>query len=168
MNYELQQKYRCLQHNDVYYITVCFNGQIPYNSSHYNSTGSTNKTSRISCSYAPFELIEYSVKSGKHSTSTLSLVQKCQPPRGTNSEMHHFLCQTEFHPILTRLYFFLSASTGATYIFTTPTCTTTIITSNCALNAEFQHFIPRFNKTSLLCGPHSKMGQGVKRGPKTG
>ncbi len=38
----------------------------------------------------------------------------------------------------------------------------------CALDAEFQHFIPRFNKTSLLCGPHSKRGQGVKRGPKTG
>jgi hypothetical protein len=38
------------------------------------------------------------------------------------------------------------------------------------LNAEFQHFIPRFNKTSLLCGPHSKrrLGGGVKRGPKTG
>ncbi len=37
----------------------------------------------------------------------------------------------------------------------------------CALNAEFQHFIPRFNKTSLLCGHHSKRGYGVKRGPKT-
>jgi len=49
---------------------------------------------------------------------------------GSNSEMHHFLCQTEFHPVLTRLSFFLSASTAATYIFTAPTCTTTIITSN--------------------------------------
>jgi hypothetical protein len=28
----------------------------------------------------------------------------------------------------------------------------------CALNAEFQHFIPKFNKTSFLCGPHSKGG----------
>jgi hypothetical protein len=38
--------------------------------------------------------------------------------------------------------FFLSASTAATYIFTAPTCTTTIITLKlCALNAEFQHFI---------------------------
>ncbi len=55
--------------------------------------------------------------------------------------------------------FFLSASTAVTYIFTAPTCTTTIVTSNfCALNAEFQHFIPRFNKTSLLCGSHSKRG----------
>jgi hypothetical protein len=34
----------------------------------------------------------------------------------------------------------------------------------CALNAEFQHFIPRFNKTSLLCGPRSKRGiEGEKR-----
>jgi hypothetical protein len=49
------------------------------------------------------------------------------------------------------LSFFLSASTVTTYIFTAPTCTTTIITLEpCALNAEFQHFILRFNKFSLL------------------
>jgi hypothetical protein len=36
-------------------------------------------------------------------------------------------------------------------VFTAPICTTTIITLEpCALNAEFQHFIPRFNKTSSL------------------
>jgi hypothetical protein len=35
-----------------------------------------------------------------------------------------------------------------------------------ALNAEFQHFIPRFNKTSLLCGPHSKRGYGGEKSPK--
>jgi hypothetical protein len=53
------------------------------------------------------------------------------------------------------LSFFLSASTAATYIFTAPSCTTTIITLEpCALNAEFQHFIPRFNKISLVCRPH--------------
>ncbi len=40
--------------------------------------------------------------------------------------------------------FSLSACTAATYIFTAPTCTTTIISLEpCALNAEFQHFIPR-------------------------
>jgi len=45
---------------------------------------------------------------------------------------------------------FLSASTAATYIFTAPTYTTTIITLElCPLNAEFQHFILRFNKVSL-------------------
>jgi hypothetical protein len=51
----------------------------------------------------------------------------------------------------------------AVYIFTALTCTTTIITLEpCALNAEFQHFIPRFYKISLL-----KEGiEGVKGGPK--
>ncbi len=87
-------------------------------------------------------ILELSIKSGKHGTRTLSLVQNRVrfqkilekstlafngPP---NSEMHQFLCQTEFHPVLTRLSFFLSASTAATYIFTAPTCTTTIITWN--------------------------------------
>jgi hypothetical protein len=38
----------------------------------------------------------------------------------------------------------------------------------CALNADFQHFIPRWYKTSLLCGPHPKRGYGVKTGRKTG
>jgi hypothetical protein len=38
----------------------------------------------------------------------------------------------------------------------------------CALSAEFQHFILRFNKTSLLCRTSSKRGQGVKSGPKRG
>jgi hypothetical protein len=55
----------------------------------------------------------------------------------------------------------LGASTAcllaATYICdTTPTCTTTIITLKpCALNAEFQRFILRFNKISLLCRYHT-------------
>jgi hypothetical protein len=46
-------------------------------------------------------------------------------------------------------------STAATYIFTAPTYTTTIITLEpCALNAKFQHFILRLNKISLLCEYH--------------
>jgi hypothetical protein len=36
--------------------------------------------------------------------------------------------------------------------------TTEIILEPCALNAEFQPFIPRFNKISLLCGPPLKEG----------
>ncbi len=37
-----------------------------------------------------------------------------------------------------------------TYNFTAPTCTSTItILEPCALNAEFQHFIPKFNKNFL-------------------
>ncbi len=44
------------------------------------------------------------------------------------------------------LSFLLSASTAATYIFTAPICTTTIISLElCALNAEFKHFILRLN-----------------------
>jgi hypothetical protein len=44
-----------------------------------------------------------------------------------------------------------------------------IISNLCALNAQFQHFIPRFDKTSLLCRPLTQRGaRGVKRGPKTG
>jgi hypothetical protein len=49
------------------------------------------------------------------------------------------------------------------YIFTAPTCTATIISLEpCASNSEFQHFILRFNKTSLLGGYHSKRGKGAK------
>jgi hypothetical protein len=49
------------------------------------------------------------------------------------------------------LSFFLSASTAFIYIFIVPTYTTTIITLKpCALNVEFQHFILKFNKISLL------------------
>jgi len=46
---------------------------------------------------------------------------------------------------------FLGASTVATYIFTAVVICTTIIIAlePCALNAEFQHFIPRFNKNFL-------------------
>jgi hypothetical protein len=41
--------------------------------------------------------------------------------------------------------------TAATYIFTAPTCATTINTLEpYALNAEFQLFIPRFNKKKFL------------------
>jgi hypothetical protein len=67
------------------------------------------------------------------------------------------------------LSFFLSAFSAARYIFTAPTCTTTIISLEpCALNAKFQHFILRFNKISLVRRYHWKTGYGVKTGPKTG
>ncbi len=57
------------------------------------------------------------------------------------------------------LSIFLSASTASNCTFTAPTCPTTTITLEpCALNAKFPHFIPRFNKISLLCGRHSKKG----------
>jgi hypothetical protein len=70
--------------------------------------------------------------------------------------------------VLSCLSFCLSDSIVATYIFTTPTCTTTIITFKpCALDAKFQHFILRFNKISLLCRYHWKRGLWVKGGSKT-
>jgi hypothetical protein len=121
------------------------------------------------------------VKSGKHGTRTPSCISIFSPLSfflststaatyifWRNSEMHHSLCWTEFHPVLTPLSFFLSASTAATYIFTAPTCTTTIITSNerCALNAEFQHYIPRFNKISLTLRTSLREGTGGERRPK--
>jgi hypothetical protein len=60
-----------------------------------------------------------------------------------------------FSGILIVNFFFLNASTPATYIFTAPTSKTTITTLEpCALNAEFQHFILRFNKISKLCEYH--------------
>ncbi len=51
------------------------------------------------------------------------------------------------------LSFFFSASTVAAYTFTRPTSKTTIISLEpCALNADFQHFIHRFNEIFLLYG----------------
>jgi len=63
------------------------------------------------------------------------------------------------------LPFFLSASTAATtyiyiYIFSLllHVGLRQITLEPCALNAEFQHFILRFNKISLLCRYHWKRG----------
>jgi hypothetical protein len=57
--------------------------------------------------------------------------------------------------------FFLSARIAAIYIFTAPACTTIIITLEpCALNAEFQHFIPRFNKNFFTLWIRLKKGIG--------
>jgi len=111
-------------------------------------------------------IIDFSVKHGEYGPKPGEIQKKtCKKSTlafkaGSNSEVHHFLCLTEFHPVLTRLSFFLSASTVATYIFPAPTCTATIITHlvhsniyfrcsymysyynypSCALNAEFLHF----------------------------
>jgi hypothetical protein len=49
----------------------------------------------------------------------------------------------------------MSVFNVAAYIFTSPTCKATIINLEpCALNADFQHFILRFNKNFLLYGYH--------------
>jgi hypothetical protein len=55
------------------------------------------------------------------------------------------------------LSFFMSISTAVTCVFSVPNCTSTIINLElCAFNAEFQHFISRFNKMSWLCRYHWK------------
>ncbi len=131
------------------------------------------------------EKAEFSVKSRKHSTRTLSLVQNrvrfkenlqesklALGRRGSGVKLRNapfFLCQTEFHPVLTPCFLF-PERLHSCYIYFHCSYMYNYYSQlePCALNAEFQHFIPRFNKTSLLCGTHSKRGQGVKRGPKTG
>jgi hypothetical protein len=80
---------------------------------------------------------------------------------------HQFWWQTEFHPVFP---FFLSASTAATYIFTAPTCTTTIIgLEPCALmNAEYQHFILRMSllKCLYFADTTERWDRGGERRPK--
>ncbi len=67
------------------------------------------------------------------------------------------------------LSFSLSASTATTYIFIAPTCRTTEITlESYALNAEFQHFIPRFNKISSLYGYTERWVWGWKEAQRQG
>jgi uncharacterized BrkB/YihY/UPF0761 family membrane protein len=57
--------------------------------------------------------------------------------------------------ILSVFPFILSLFTAVTYVFVTPTCTITIIILDPSpLNSEFQHFILRLNKISLLCVYH--------------
>ncbi len=55
------------------------------------------------------------------------------------------------------------------YSITVPTYKDTIISLEpCALNAYFQHFIPRFNQNFLNLWMTLKEGFGVKGGPKAG
>jgi hypothetical protein len=75
---------------------------------------------------------------------------------GWNWENHPVLVVFSVSPCLS---FFLSASTSATYIFTAPTSTATIIPlQSCAWNAEFHYFILSFNEISLLYWYHWKRG----------
>jgi hypothetical protein len=117
-------------------------------------------------------LVEFPVKSGKHGTSTLSLVQNrvrflknvlksTLAFKGgvSNSEIPHFLCQTEFHPVLTPSFVFHGCLHWCWVYFR---CSYMYNYYNylepCALNAEFQHFIPRFNKNFLTLRTSLKAG----------
>jgi len=62
------------------------------------------------------------------------------------------------------VYYFLNASTVATYILITPTYTTTIIIfESCALNVKFKHFTLRFNKNFLTLWIPLKKGIWAER-----
>jgi hypothetical protein len=64
-------------------------------------------------------------------------------------------------------FLFLSASIATTYIFTALNCTITIISlDSCALNAEFHHFILRFNKNIFTLWIPLKKGIGDEKRPK--
>jgi len=118
-------------------------------------------------------IIEFSVKSGKHSTRTLSLVQnrvrlkkklqKKYPKKpktinplsikgGWNLEMHQFhlvfTLSFLFPERLHCYYRYLHCSYLYNYYNYLESCA--------LLNAKFQHFIPRFNTISLPRGPDSK------------
>jgi hypothetical protein len=70
-----------------------------------------------------------------------------------------------FHPVFP---FSPSTSIAATHIFNAHTCTTCIITLKPhALNAEFQQFVLRFDKISLLSGYHQVRVKGLITRPKT-
>jgi hypothetical protein len=132
--------------------------------------------------WAPVKMhLEFSIKSEKYSTRTLSLVQNRLTflRKLRKSTLAFMGGETQKSTILFcgKLSFILfwplfpfswAPPLLLTYIFTSPTCTTTIISLGpCKLNAEFQHSIPRFNKISLRWGPHSKERMGVERTPKS-
>jgi hypothetical protein len=69
---------------------------------------------------------------------------------------------TEFHLVFP--FFSFSPSIVAVYIFTAPTCKATMISLEpCALNADVQHFIPKFKKIFLLYGYPWKRVWGERR-----
>ncbi len=114
-----------------------------------------------------FDKIKFFEKFGQHSTSSLSLVQNWVRfkknlqklilafNRVSNLEMHHFLYQTKFDPIFTSSSLFLKCShCYHIYFHYSYMYNYYNYLERYSLNANFQHFIPRLNKISLLCEPH--------------
>jgi hypothetical protein len=101
--------------------------------------GQTTMTSSFEAPY----IIEFTVKSRQHGTSSMSLVQNrvrlkkhlqkstLAFNRVSNSDMHHFLCQTEFDPVLTLSFLFYERFQLLLHIF------------SLLLHVQPQHFIPR-------------------------
>ncbi len=115
--------------------------------------GQTTMTSSFEAPY----IIEFTVRSGQHGTSSsLCLVQnrvrlKKHLQKSTlafngvsNSEMNHFLCETEFDPVLT-LSFHFHERFHCCYIYFHCSYMYNYYKylEPCALNADSQHFIPR-------------------------
>jgi hypothetical protein len=70
--------------------------------------------------------------------------------------LHEFWWQTQFHSLFPKRLQYCSYSSTAL------TCTTTIIRLKpCALNAEFQHFMLRFNKIGFI-HIFEKVGTGTR------
>ncbi len=86
---------------------------------------------------------------------------------GSNSEMRHFLCQTEFHPFLTPSFLFPERLHCCyTYFHCSYMYNYYSYLKPCALNAEFQHFIPRYNKIPYSKRTSLKEGVGGEKRPQ--
>ncbi len=73
------------------------------------------------------------------------------------------------HWVSPYLFFSISTSTAATYIFTTPKCTTTIIIRKpCALNVEFSISYPNLIKFSYFILPSERRVWGWKEAQRQG
>jgi len=119
--------------------------------------------------YKPY-IIEISVKSGKDSTSTLSLViHRVRFKRNLQKSTLGFKGRGEtqetidgFMSFTLSFFFFLSAShcydidfhCSYLYNYYNSSRTLCIKCWDSAFRTEFEHFILRFNKISLLCGCH--------------
>jgi len=117
-------------------------------------------------------IIEKSVKSGKHRTRTLSLVQNRMRCKKKNLRKIRLALRGGGETQKCTIFVPNWVSSGFDPLFPFPErlhgcyiyfhcsymCNFYNYLEPCALNAEFEHFIPRFNKTSFLCRSHSKRG----------
>ncbi len=119
-------------------------------------------------------IIEFPLKSGKHSTWTLSLFQNrvrlwkknilSLQTGGQTQKCTTFCAKLSFNMFWNRLSFFPERLHWCYIYFHCPYIYNYYnYHEPCALNAEFQHFIPRFNKTSFLLQTSVKEGIGGEK-----
>jgi len=102
------------------------------------------------------------VKKTQHQNSEFGPCKKYISLQGrgeTQKCTNFFVVKTEFHPVLTSSFLFperLHSCCCCIYFHCSYLYNYYNYLEPCELDAEFQHFIPRFNETSLLWGPHSK------------